>query len=205
MGHREQSRKPEWFPSAIICSPILALFLLVIPAKCLGGGIFHVFAPTLKDETFAVARLSVLLSRTLTTVSESYIENRIDQTFFNDNDYPLDGIFLLPIEQDRVSIKPDVRVDGSPSPFTLLTAQDFRTMLRNLTVSMKDPSLLGLAGAPVLVVQPIHIGVRQQKSFRVQYRRPLALENDALETLLRLDGERYSRGPVGALDIRCPV
>lgn len=174
----------------------------MIPVQCLGGGIFHVFAPTLKNETFAVARLSVLLSRTLVTVSESYIEYRIDQTFFNDNDYPLDGIFLLPVDQDPVSIKPDVRVDGSPSPFTLLTAQDFQPMLRNLTVSMKDPSLLGLAGAPVVVVQPIHIGVRQQKSFRVQYRRRLALENDALEILLRLDGERYSRGPVGALDIR---
>ena len=75
-------------------------------------------------------------------------------------------------------------------------------MLRKLTVSMKDPSLLGLAGASVVVVQPVHIGVRQQKSFRVQYRKPLTLENDALEILLPLDGERYSRGPVGELDIR---
>jgi len=156
----------------------------------------------LKDETFAVARLSVILSRTFITVSESYIEYRIDQTFFNDNDYPLDGLFLLPFDHDSASIKPDVRVDGSPSPFTLLTAEDFLPTLRKLTVSMKDPSLLGLAGASVVVVQPIHIGVRQQKSFRVRYRKPLELENDALEILLPLDGERYSQGPVGELDIR---
>jgi Ca-activated chloride channel homolog len=202
VGHTGKSRKTKLFVTAFIRSPLLALFLLVIPVQCLGGGILHVFAPTLKDETFAVARLSVLLSRTLITVSESYIEYRIDQTFFNDNDYPLDGLFLLPIEHDRASIKPDVRVDGSPSPFTLLTAENFLPMLRELTVSMKDPSLLGLAGASVAVVQPVHIGVRQQKSFRVQYRKPLTVKNDALEILLPLDGEQYSRGPVGELDIR---
>ena len=202
VGHKGKSCRKNLFATALIRFPVLALFLLVIPVQCLGGGIFHVFAPTLKDETFAVARLSVLLSKTLITVSESYIEYRIDQTFFNDNDYPLDGLFLLPIEHDRASTKPDVRVDGSPSPFTLLTAENFLPMLRKLTVSTKDPSLLGLAGASVVVVQPVHIGVRQQKSFRVQYRKPLTLENDALEILLPLDGERYSRGPVGELDIR---
>ena len=171
VGHKGKSCKTNLFATAFIRSHVLALFLLVIPVQCLGGGIFHVFAPTLKDETFAVARLSVLLSRTLITVSESHIEYRIDQTFFNDNDYPLDGLFLLPLEHDRASIKPEVRVDGSPSPFTLLTAENFLPMLRKLTVKMKDPSLLGLAGASVVVVQPVHIGVRQQKSFRVQYKK----------------------------------
>jgi Ca-activated chloride channel homolog len=200
--HTGKPRKTNLIATAFIRSLTLVLFLLVVPVQCLGGGIFHVFAPTLKDETFAVARPSVLLSRTLITVSESYIEYRIDQTFFNDNDYPLDGIFLLPIEHDRASIKPDVRVDGSSSPFTLLTAEKFLPMLRKLTVSMNDPSLLGLAGASVAVVEPVHIGVRQQKSFRVQYRKPLTVENNALEILLPLDGERYSRGPVGELDIR---
>lgn len=202
VGHKGKPCRKSLFATALILFPVLALFLFVVPVQCLGGGIFHVFAPTLKDETFAVARLSVLLSRTLITVSESYIEYRIDQTFFNDNDYPLDGLFLLPLEHDRASIKLDVRVDGSPSPFTLLTAEQFLPMLRKLTVSMKDPSLLGLAGASVAVVQPVHIGVRQQKSFRVQYRKPLTLQNDALEILLPLAGERYSRGPVGELDIR---
>ncbi len=202
VDHREKSCKTKFLTAALIHSLILALFLIMIPVQCLGGGIFHVYAPTLKDEAFAVARLSVLVSKALITVSESYIEYRIDQTFFNDNDYPLDGFFLLPVEHDRASIKPDVRVDGSPTPFTLLTAEEFLPTLRKLTVSMKDPSLLGLAGASVVVVQPVHIGVRQQKSFRVQYRKPLTLENDALEILLPMDGERYSRGPVGELDIR---
>jgi Ca-activated chloride channel homolog len=202
VGDRERFHKVKLFAPAVICPLILALFLLVVPVPCLGGGIFHVFPPTLKDETFAVARLSVLLSRTLVTISESYIEYRIDQTFFNDNDYPLDGLFLLPVGHNQASTKPEVRVDGSPTPFSLLTSRDFMPMLRNLTVSMKDPSLLGLAGASMIVVQPIHIGVREQKSLRVLYREPVALENDALEFLLPLAGERYSRGPVGELDIR---
>ncbi|MGB6067758.1 MAG: VWA domain-containing protein [Desulfomonilaceae bacterium] len=149
-----------------------------------------------------MARLSVLLSRSLITVSESSVEYRIDQTFFNDNDYPLDGLFILPIGCGDPSIKPDVRVDGAPCPFSLFTPEHFFPTLRDLTVSMKDPSLLGLAGESVMVIQPIHIGVRQQKSFRILFKKPLALKNEDLEILLPLIGERYSRGPVGELDIR---
>jgi Ca-activated chloride channel family protein len=202
VGDKAGLYEEKLFAAKSFRSSALAFLLLVIPVQCLAGGIFHVFPPTLKDETFAVARLSVLLSRTLVTVSESYVDYRIDQTFFNDNDYPLDGLFLLPVGNDRASTKPDVRVDGSPSPFSLLTARDFLPMLRNLTVSMKDPSLLTLAGNSMLVLQPIHIGVREQRSFRVHYREPVAMENDSLELLLPLAGERYSRGPVGELDIR---
>jgi Ca-activated chloride channel family protein len=199
-GGRERNIKLSG--ARVILSHILALFFVVIPVQCLGGGIFHVFAPTFKDETFAVARLSVLLSRTLVTVSESGIEYRIDQTFFNDNDYPLNGVFLLPLGHGPGTIKPEVRVDGSPISFTLLTPENFLPTLRDLTVSMKDPALLGLAGQSMIVVQPVHIGVRQQKSFRIQFNKPLVLENDALEILLPLDGEKYSLGPVGELDIR---
>jgi Ca-activated chloride channel homolog len=202
VGGRVRLYKTKLFTAALVRSLILALLLLLVPLRCIGGGIFHVFPPTLKDETFAVARLSVLLSRTLVTVSESYVDYRIDQTFFNDNDYPLDGLFLLPVGHDGASVKPDVRVDGSPTPFSLLSAHDFLPMLRNLTVSMKEPSLLGLAGNSMLVVQPLHVGVREQKSFRVHYKEPVDLENDALEFLLPLAGERYSRGPVGELNIR---
>ncbi len=197
-----RSRSTNSVFSTIVRLHFITLFLLAIPVQCLGGGVFHVFPPTLKDGTVAVARLSVLLSRTLITVSESSVEYRIDQTFFNDNDYPLDGLFILPIGCGEPSIKADVHVDGSPCPFTLSTAKHFFPTLRNLTVSMKDPSLLGLSGGSVMVIQPIHIGVRQQKSFRIMFKKPLTLKNEELEILLPLVGERYSLGPVGELNIR---
>jgi Ca-activated chloride channel homolog len=180
---------------------ILPMAVLLGPAECFSGGILHVFPPIFRDETFAVARPTVLLSKALITVSESFVEYRIDQTFFNNNDFPLDAIYLLPVHKDAEP-PTEVRVNASVTPYDVVSPDNFFPTLRELTTSMKDPALLGLAGKRLIVVRSLHIGIRQQKSFRIHYRTPLHVENDQLELLLPLEGERYSLGPVGELDIQ---
>lgn len=181
---------------------LLAVVLLVsLPQACLSGGILHVFPPSLQDETFAVARPAVSLSRATVTVSESYIEYRIEQTFFNNDDFPLNGIFLLPMKSVELPEKVEIRVDGVPYPLEVMSPEAFFPVLKELTTSMKDPSLAGLAGRTVVVVRPVQIGIRGQKSFRCQFRIPVSIEKDLLEISLPLDGERYSLGPVGELEI----
>ena len=163
-----RSRRTKYSFPKVVRFHFLILFLLVIPAQCLGGGVFHVLPPTLNDRTVAVARLSVLVSSTyLITVSESSVEYRIDQTFFNDNDYPLDGLFSTADRMRRPLNKTGRTHRWCTVPFYSVYAEEhFLPTLRDLTVPMKDPSLLGIAGDSVMVIQPIHIGVRQQKSFR---------------------------------------
>jgi Ca-activated chloride channel family protein len=173
----------------------------LMPGECFSGGVFHVFPPTFRDETFAVARPTVLLSKTLITVSESSVEYRIDQTFFNNNDFPLDAIYLLPIEKDA-ELSSEVLVNGAAAQYEIVSPDGFFATLKELTTTMKDPSLLGLAGKRLILIRPLHIGIRQQKSFRIQYRAPLRVANDQLDLALPLDGERYSLGPVGELDIQ---
>jgi Ca-activated chloride channel family protein len=67
---------------------------------------------------------------------------------------------------------------------------------------MQDPSLLGLVGQEILVARPINIGAKQQKSFRLKYAKPCLLKDNLLDIFLPLDGERFSLGPVGELEIR---
>lgn len=180
---------------------ILPMAILLAPGKCFSSGILHVFPPTFRDETFAVARPTVLLSKVLITVSESFVEYRIDQTFFNNNDFPLDAIYLLPVEKDAEPAT-EVRVNSAVTPYDAVSPEEFFPTLRELTTSMQDPSLLALAGKRLIVVRSLHMGIRQQKSIRIHYRVPLRLENDQLDLVLPLDGERYSLGPVGELDIQ---
>ena len=53
------------------------MIITVVPAPSFAGGILHTFSPALKNEAFAVARPTVLSSKTLVTVSESFIEYSI--------------------------------------------------------------------------------------------------------------------------------
>ncbi len=183
-------------------SLVALLVLLGLPLPCFGGGVLHVFPPRLNGETVAVARPSVLLSKTLVTVDEGSIEYLFDQTFFNDNDFRLEGLFVLPLKADDLLDRPEVTVNGKPGPFEVVPADRFSSTLRHLATSMKDPSLLGLTGKSVLLLRPLYIEPRGQKSIRVQFKKRIFLRNEQLEIHMPLIGEQYSLGPVGELEIR---
>jgi len=182
----------------ILLGAILGLF----PDGSTAGGILHVSSPTIEGRTIAVERPGILHSRTLVTVSESSIEYRTDQTFFNNNELPLEGLFLMPLEPGTVSLEMDVRVNGVSIPYSVVSAYDFFPVLIELTTATNDPSLLGLAGKDVLVVRPINIEARRQKSIRVQFKRSISIDQDQLDLVVPLDGERYSLGPVAGFEIR---
>ncbi|MFZ5865933.1 MAG: vWA domain-containing protein [Thermodesulfobacteriota bacterium] len=180
---------------------ILLTFLLVFPSTLFAGGVFHVFPPQLGPDVFPVARLAVHASRALITVHETAIEYRIDQTFFNDNQFPLKGIYLLPID-DGVSTVAEVQVDGMASPFRIVRPDKAFGKLKELAREMNDSSLLGLTGKSLLVIDPITLAVSQHRTIRVRYAKKISLAHDVLEIALPLDGERFSLGPVGLMDIR---
>jgi hypothetical protein len=182
---------------------ILLLLGALIMGACgpsFAGGILHVFPPKVQNEVIAVARPTILLSRTAITVSPSSLEYRIDQIFYNDNDLPLDGLFILPISKAAQG-GIELRINGSVAKCVHYSGSQFSPILRDLVTSMKDPSLLELAGEDVVVLRSVHIGVKQQVSFRIQYQLPAAYRNDRLDVRTSLCGERYSLGPVGELDI----
>lgn len=189
----------KWFSRLAVV--VLPAILSALPTECFSGGILHVYPPIFREETFAVARPTVLLSKALITVSESFVEYRVDQTFFNNNDFPLDAIYMLPLEEGA-ELGPDVRVNATAVQCAVVSPEEFFPTLKDLTVSLNDPSLLGLAGKRLIVIRSLHLAIRQQKTFRIQYRVPLDVQRNHMTIRLPLDGERYSMGPVGETDIQ---
>ncbi|MFH1115283.1 MAG: VWA domain-containing protein [Pseudomonadota bacterium] len=181
---------------------VLVVLITLIPMVCCGGGILHVFPPKLENRAFAVARPTLLVSGTTVTVSETGIHSQIDQSFLNDNEFPLKGLFVFPLEKDARPEKLDVRVDGTACAFSIVSAEEFLPTLKELTLSMSDPSLLGLAGMDILLVRPVGIGAGRQKSFSIRYEEPRSLDSDQLDLRLSLAGERYSLGPIGEFTVR---
>ncbi|MBI4965826.1 MAG: VWA domain-containing protein [Desulfomonile tiedjei] len=184
-----------------VLSLLLVACVVLFPTCCLAGGLLHVFPPTFKEEAFPVARPIVLSSKAAVTVSESVIEYRFDQTFFNDNEFPLSGLFLLPLRSDKVLGGIDVKVDGLSAPYAVKSPGEFFSSLQELSTTMKDPSLLGLAGKSILEVRPVNVGVRRSVSVSIQYRQPHSMLGDALELVVPMDGERYSLAPIGDFEV----
>ncbi len=179
----------------------ILMIITVVPASSFAGGILHTFSPALKDEAFAVARPTVLSSKTLVTISESFIEYSIEQMFFNDNDLPLEAVYLYPLDGPSGSSKLEVRVDGASTKGKVIAADEFFRILKGWIEATRDPTLLELAGRDILMISSIHLKPRQQKSFHVQLKVPISIENEELNLFLSLAGERYSLAPVGTLEI----
>lgn len=179
---------------------VLAVTALV-PQHAAGGGVLHAFPPVVDSRPVPVARPAIISSKSLVTVSESAIEYRINQTFYNDNEFPVEGLFVLPLEKLTPACPPELRIDGIVHQGEVLSAEEFFPILRKLTEQMRDPALLGLAGRDVLVVRDVKLGIRKQKTFRVAYRTPVAIKDHLVEIYLPLDGERYALAPVTEFEI----
>lgn len=205
-----EGRKYEGFRSTPGLPPfrykvVLVLVCFLVAFYCsrvTAGGILHVFPPELKERLYAVARPTVTFSRTLVTVSDSLIEWRVEQTFFNDNEFPLKALYVLPVEGGNFYRKPLAKIDGTPVDAAVVPWDEFFPTLKECTEAIQDPALLSLAGKTVLLIRPVTIGVRDQKTFRIEFAQANHARDDNLSITVPLDGERYALAPVPKLEVK---
>ncbi|MEW6138955.1 MAG: VWA domain-containing protein [Thermodesulfobacteriota bacterium] len=184
---------------------VRVLVCLLVAFHCsrvTAGGILHVFPPELKDRLYAVARPTVTFSRTLVTVSDSLIEWRVEQTFFNDNEFPLQALYILPVEGEDFYRKPLAKIDGTPVDAAVVPWDELFPTLKECTEAIQDPALLSLAGKTVLLIRPLTIGIRDQKTFRIEFTQANPARDDNLLITVPLDGERYALAPVPKLEVK---
>lgn len=177
------------------------LFLLVSEGVCLGGGILYVTPPKLEERTVAVARPICQLSKTLVTVSESYVEFRTNQVFLNDNDYPLGGIFIFPLPRDKSVRITEVLINGNNEAFDTIEAKELFPLLKKITVATEEPSTMAIANGPALVINSTKLNIRESISFRIAYRIPLKITDSVLDINVDMTGERYALSPIGEFEI----
>ncbi len=177
------------------------LFLLISEGVCLGGGILYVTPPKLEGRNVAVARPICQLSKTLVTVSESYVEFRTNQVFLNDNDYPLAGIFIFPLPRDKSVRITEVLINGNNEVFDTIEAKELFPLLKKITVATEEPSTMAIANGPALVINSTKLNIRESISFRIAYRIPLKITDSVLDINVDMTGERYALSPIGEFEI----
>ncbi len=165
------------------------------------GGVFHVFPPKIEDQIVPVARPIVLVSKSLVTVSEKTIEYRLEQTFYNDNDYELEGVFLFPYLGPSNDL--EIKINDLSAPYELLSPTDMTSLLKKITLAGRDPTLLELGQNSNYVVRNVSISSRKQKNIKMKLTLQLpSEERETLNLLIPFIGERYSMTPVREMDIR---
>ncbi len=170
------------------------------PADC--GGLLFAFPPELEGEIFPVARMSVVSSDTFVLITDKAEERSIAQTFLNDNEFPLESIYILPLPENVSETGVEVYLDGIPTQFTVMNEKEVKTLLRSILQKYGDHDLLDLWGERAIVVRPINIDSREEKTLKAHYKTSRESGKDVEVLKVTTSGERYSLGPVGDFSVR---
>ncbi|MFH0959763.1 MAG: VWA domain-containing protein [Pseudomonadota bacterium] len=150
----------------------------------------------------AVARPICQISKTLVTVTESYVEFKTNQVFLNDNDHPLEGIFIFPLPNEKSIRIKEVWIEGKGQAFDIIKANELFSLVKKITIETEDPSLMAIVNSPAIVLSSVRLNIRESKSFRISYRIPLKITDNVLDIDLNMEGERYALAPIGEFEIQ---
>ncbi|MGC8605700.1 MAG: VWA domain-containing protein, partial [Desulfomonilaceae bacterium] len=184
-----------------LLTALLGVCFNLCPHFCLAGGILHVFTPEVDGTLYPVARPNLLISRTIVTVSESFVEVSAEQVFINDNDYSLNGVFIFPLYLKGPHTISEALINGNNAIFDVLNPKTLFPILKKITIETEDPLPLAISGFDAIVCPNVKLGIRESKSFRITYRVPFEAIDDVMDMTIPMVGERYSRGPVGEHDV----
>ncbi len=162
----------------------------------------QVFPPELDGKLCPVARPTCLISKTVLTVSDSFIEVKTEQVFRNDNDYSLDALFVFPLAFQGPYNVVEVLINGENGTFDILKPDEVFPLLKKITYQTEDPTPLAICGSHAVVCPGIKLGIRESKSFRITYRVPFVVSKDEiLDMTVPMVGERYARNPIGEYEV----
>lgn len=189
-------------PNQIRLSICLMTLLLFLQAQqAFGGGILYAVPPEIRGEVYPVARFAVQSSENLAMVSENDLEYTFRQTFLNDNEFPLESVYMLPVPEGLNESDIEVRVDDNPHAFKVISSPLVKETLRRIVQKHQESELLELWGKRVLMMPSLHLDSRKSLRIMISYKVKNRLHDGLLDLSLTLVGERYSRGVVNDFSV----
>ena len=169
---------------------------------CFAGGMLQVFPPEVDGKLCPVARPTCLISKTVLTVSDSFIEVKTEQVFRNDNDYSLDAVYVFPLAFQGPYNVVEALINGENGTFDILKPDEVFPLLKKITCQTEDPAPLAICGSHAVICPGIKLGIRESKSFRITYRVPFfAPKDEIMDMNIPMVGERYARNPIGQYEV----
>ncbi len=159
------------------------------------------FPPEVDGRLCPVARPTCLISKTVLTVSDSYIEVKTEQVFRNDNDYSLDAVFVFPLAFQGPYNVVEVLTNGENGTFDILKPNEVFPLLKKITCETQDPAPLAICGSHTIVCPGVKLGLRESRSFQMTYRVPYMSTDEIMDMTVPMVGERYARNPIGDYEV----
>lgn len=203
---------------ALLLALGLALAALAVPAPALADGIIIPDPPPcdpcppppcpepgLCPSPSPMARLVIRYHRVAVSIEDQVAITRVDQAFYNPNDWPVEGSYVFPLPAEAALSDFSLWVDGQAVPGEILDAGQARRRYEEIVSQMQDPALLEYADRGAWQARIFPIPPRGERRIQLEYAQALPAENGLVRYLYPLDTEKFSALPLEEVSVHVEV
>jgi Ca-activated chloride channel family protein len=139
-----------------------------------------------------MAQLEIRYHHVTVTIEDQVAITRVDQVFYNPNDWTVEGTYIFPLPLDAAVSGFRLWIDGEPVEGEVLDADQARRTYEEIVRQLIDPALLEYAeqGAVRARIFPIPAG--GDRRIELEYTQALAAENGLVKYQYPLNTEKFS-------------
>ncbi|GAB4470211.1 MAG: VIT domain-containing protein [Anaerolineales bacterium] len=135
------------------------------------------------------------------TIEDQITITRVEQVFYNPNDWAIEGTYLFPIPLDATLTSFKLWVDGEAIAGEILPADQARQKYEEIVASLRDPALLEYIDRGAVQARIFPIPARRERKIALEYAQILPLEGNLIHYLYPLSTEKFSLQPLESVVI----
>jgi Ca-activated chloride channel family protein len=152
-----------------------------------------------------VAQLVIRYHHVTVTIEDQLAVTRVDQVFYNPNDWVVEGTYVFPLPVDAAVSDFTLWVDGQPVSGEVLSAEEARRYYDEVVRSLRDPALLEYVERSALRASLFPIPPGGERRIELEYTQALTAENGLFRYVYPLNTEKFSAEPLEDVSIRVEV
>ncbi len=180
---------------------IFLMFLVIAGLLFSSGGVAYADGVVIVDPPPGVPppdtpNLVIRYHRVMVDIRDQVATTEVDQVFFNDTRYDLEGIYIFPLPQEAAISEFAMYVDGERWEGEILPRDEARSIYEDIVRRRLDPALLEYIGRDTFKASIFPIRPGDERRVELAYTQVLDNDRGLVKYVYPLDTERFSAEPL---------
>jgi Ca-activated chloride channel family protein len=146
-------------------------------------------------------QLAIRTHRVTVTIEDQVASTRVDQVFFNPNEWTVEGSYVFPLPANASVSSFTLWMDDKPVEGQILNAEEARQKYQEIVNNLRDPALLEYAGNGAVQAHIFPIPPQGERRITLEYTQVLPAENGLARYIYPLNTEKFSVWPLEEVTI----
>ncbi len=148
-----------------------------------------------------LAQLVIRYHHVEVDIEDQIAITKVDQVFYNPNDWAIEGTYLFPIPPDATLTSFKLWIDGKAVEGEILDAEEARKKYEEIVTALRDPALLEYVDRSAVQARIFPVPPRGERRIALEYAQVLSLEGNLMQYLYPLSTEKFSIQPLESVVI----